>query len=245
LVGFCHGVMNTDNMSMLGLTLDYGPYGFMDTFNARHICNHTDTGGRYAWNAQPAVAHWNLYRLAGSLMVLGCDGESLHDCINPFEADFLGAFYQGLARKFGLREWRDGDNALGDAWWALLQAQSADFTLAFRHLADIDERPEAFLSLFSDRSAAQAWLDRYQARLGEQAWPARERRADMLGANPLYVLRNHLAQRAIEAAQQGDASEIDRLLSLLRDPYTERPGMQDYAMPPPADAQGIAVSCSS
>jgi uncharacterized protein YdiU (UPF0061 family) len=113
-------------------------------------------------------------------MVLGCDGESLHDCIKPFEADFLGAFYQGLARKFGLREWRDGDNALGDAWWALLQAQSADFTLAFRHLADIDERPEAFLSLFSDRSAAQAWLDRYQARLGEQAWPARERRADML-----------------------------------------------------------------
>ncbi len=245
LVGFCHGVMNTDNMSMLGLTLDYGPYGFMDGFNARHICNHTDTGGRYAWNAQPAVAHWNLYRLAGSLMVLGCDGESLQDCIKPFEAEFLGAFYKQLARKFGLREWREEDSALGDAWWALLQEQSADFTLAFRYLADIDDRPEAFLSLFSDGAAAQAWLDRYRARLAEQVWPAAERRADMLRVNPLYVLRNHLAQRAIEAAQQGDASEIDRLLSLLRDPYTERPDAAVYAAPPPAGAPVVSVSCSS
>ena len=245
LAGFCHGVMNTDNMSILGLTLDYGPYGFMDRFNARHICNHTDTGGRYAWNAQPAVAHWNLYRLAGSLMVLGCDGESLQDCIKPFEAEFLGAFHQGLARKFGLRDWREGDGELADAWWSLLHEQSADFTLAFRHLADADEAPEAFLALFADPAAAQAWLERYRARLAAQDWDALARRADMRRANPLYVLRNHLAQRAIEAAQHGDASEIDRLLSLLRDPYTERPGMADYAAPPPTGAPAVAVSCSS
>ncbi len=245
LVGFCHGVMNTDNMSILGLTLDYGPYGFMDAFDARHVCNHSDTAGRYAWNAQPAVAHWNLYRLAGSLMVLGCDGESLRSRIQPFEGDFLHAFYQGLARKFGLREWRAGDEALGDAWWALLQGQGADFTLAFRRLADVDAAPERFLSLFGDRAAAGAWLDRYRARLAAEEGDPAARREAMLRANPLYVLRNHLAQRAIEAAQRGDPSEIDRLLSLLRDPCTEVPGAEDYSSPPPAGAPEIAVSCSS
>lgn len=245
LVGFCHGVMNTDNMSILGLTLDYGPYGFMDVFNARHVCNHSDTAGRYAWNAQPAVAHWNLYRLAGSLMVLGCDGESLQACIAPFEADFLRAFYQGLACKFGLREWRAGDEVLGDAWWSLLQNQAADFTLAFRRLAEVDEAPERFLDLFEDQDAAQAWLERYRARLAEEAGDPAVRRASMLRANPLYILRNHLAQRAIEAARHGDPSEIERLLALLRDPYTERGGAEDYAAPPPAGEPEVAVSCSS
>uniref|UniRef100_UPI00333FBB6B protein adenylyltransferase SelO n=1 Tax=Castellaniella defragrans TaxID=75697 RepID=UPI00333FBB6B len=245
LAGFCHGVMNTDNMSVLGLTLDYGPYGFMDGFDARHICNHSDTAGRYAWNAQPAVAHWNLYRLAGSLMVLGCSEESLRASLEPFEADFLAAYHRGLARKLGLRDWREDDEALADAWWSLLQAQTTDFTLAFRHLADADEAPGAFLALFAEPDAAQVWLDRYRARLAGQQWAPAERRADMRRANPLYVLRNHLAQRAIEAAQQGDAAGIERLLSLLRDPYTERADAADYAVPPPAGTPGVAVSCSS
>jgi len=245
LVGFCHGVMNTDNMSILGLTLDYGPYGFMDAFEADHVCNHSDTAGRYAWNAQPAVARWNLYRLAGSLLVLGCEASALEACLAPFEAEFLAAYRAGLARKLGLSEWRPDDAALEDDWWALLQTQRADFTLAFRRLSDADRDAGPWLSLFADPGAARVWLDRYLARRAMQGGDEAARRAGMDRVNPVYVLRNHLAQRAIEAAQQGDASEIDRLSNLLRDPYAERPGFEFYARPPAADAPAVAVSCSS
>ncbi|WP_345797989.1 YdiU family protein [Castellaniella sp. MT123] len=245
LVGFCHGVMNTDNMSILGLTLDYGPYGFMDAFQADHVCNHTDTQGRYAWNAQPAVARWNLYRLAGSLLVLGCTASDLESCLAPFETEFLRAYHAGLARKFGLSDWHPEDAQLGDDWWALLHAQRADFTLAFRRLADVESDPAPWLDLFADPGAAQAWLTRYQSRLVLSGPPATGRRAAMNAANPLYVLRNHLAQQAIQAAQQGDPSEIDRLFDLLRDPYTERPGHESYARGPAADIPAVAVSCSS
>ncbi len=245
LVGFCHGVMNTDNMSILGLTLDYGPFGFMDAFQANHVCNHSDTAGRYAWNAQPAVARWNLYRLAGSLLVLGCDAPALEASLAPFEAEFLAAYRAGLARKLGLNAWRPADAALEDDWWNLLHAQQADFTQAFRLLAGADLDADPWLALFADRAPARAWLDRYLARLSEQGGDAAARRAAMLRVNPLYVLRNHLAQRAIEAAQRGDAPEIDRLLVLLRDPYTERPGFESYACPPAAGEPAVAVSCSS
>lgn len=245
LAGFCHGVMNTDNMSILGLTLDYGPYGFMDAFQADHVCNHSDTAGRYAWNAQPAVARWNLYRLAGSLLVLGCEAPALESCLAPFEAEFLAAYRDGLARKLGLDAWRPDDAALEDDWWSLLHAQRADFTLAFRRLADADRDAGSWLALFADPAPARAWLDRYLARRAGQDGDAGARRAAMNRANPAYVLRNHLAQRAIEAAQRGDASEIDRLLVLLRDPYEERPGFESYARPPAADEPAVPVSCSS
>lgn len=245
LAGFCHGVMNTDNMSILGLTLDYGPYGFMDAFQADHVCNHSDTAGRYAWNAQPAVARWNLYRLAGSLLVLGCEAPALEACLAPFEAEFLAAYRDGLARKLGLDAWRPEDAALEDDWWGLLHAQRADFTLAFRRLADADRDPGPWLALFADPAPARAWLDRYLARRAGQGGDAAARRAAMDRANPLYVLRNHLAQRAIEAAQRGDASEIDLLLGLLRDPYTERPGFESHARPPADDTPAVPVSCSS
>ncbi|MFV0283925.1 MAG: protein adenylyltransferase SelO [Castellaniella sp.] len=245
LAGFCHGVMNTDNMSILGLTLDYGPYGFMDAFQANHICNHSDTAGRYAWNAQPAVARWNLYRLAGSLMVLGCEAPALETCLASFEAEFLAAYRAGLARKLGLDAWQPEDAALEDDWWALLHVQRADFTLAFRRLAEADQDAGAWLALFPDPAPARAWLDRYLVRRTGQGGDAPARRAAMLRANPLYVLRNHLAQRAIEAAQRHDATEIDHLLTVLRDPYTERPGFEFYARPPAADARAVPVSCSS
>jgi uncharacterized protein YdiU (UPF0061 family) len=245
LAGFCHGVMNTDNMSILGLTLDYGPYGFMDAFQADHVCNHSDTAGRYAWNAQPAVARWNLYRLAGSLLVLGCEAPALEACLAPFEAEFLDAYRAGLARKLGLDAWRPDDAALEDDWWNLLHAQRADFTLAFRRLSGADRDAGPWLALFADPAPARAWLDRYLARRAGQGGDAAARRAAMDRANPLYVLRNHLAQRAIEAAQRGDASEIDRLWSLLRDPYTERPGFESYARPPDAGEPAVPVSCSS
>ncbi|HUG58341.1 MAG TPA: protein adenylyltransferase SelO family protein, partial [Candidimonas sp.] len=230
---------------ILGLTIDYGPYGFMDAFQANHICNHSDTQGRYAWNAQPSVANWNLYRLASSLLGLGIDAEALKAELAHFEADFLETYQGNLCKKLGLLEWQPGDEALIDDWWALLHGERADFTLSFRALATAPEDGEAFLVGFEDRAQAQAWLDRYRQRLAQEARPVPERMAQMNGANPVYVLRNHLAQAAIEAAQKGDASEIDTLLKLLRNPYVEQAGYEAYAAKPPEHACQLEVSCSS
>lgn len=243
--GFCHGVMNTDNMSILGLTIDYGPYGFMDRFQANHICNHSDTHGRYAWNVQPAVAHWNLYRLGGVFLGLGLTEDALRDALSGYESDFLAQYQGNLCRKLGLMAWEAGDDDLVDAWWRLLHEQRADFTLAFRHLAGVDDDPAPFLALFADPEAARQWLSRYAERLQRQNLPVAQRRAGMLRANPLYVLRNHLAQGAIDAATNGDATEIETLLSLLRDPFTEKPGFEKYAQQAPEWAEQLEVSCSS
>lgn len=245
LVGFCHGVMNTDNMSILGLTLDYGPFGFMDRFAAGHVCNHSDTYGRYAWNAQPGVARWNLYRLAESLHVLGCDIPSLESCLQPFESQFLQAYREGMARKFGFSAWRAEDSVLANDWWNLLETQRADFTLAFRHLARVSQDDGPWLALFWDPAAAQAWLARYRARLASDPESAPARRLAMDGANPLYVLRNHLAQEAIEGAQRGDVSVLNHLFDVLRAPYESHPAAGHFADPPKADTPEVTVSCSS
>jgi len=265
VVGFCHGVMNTDNMSILGLTLDYGPYGFMDGFDAKHICNHTDSGGRYAWHAQPAVAHWNLYQLANSLYEIVPDAAPLKAALDEFEPVFLTAMQTRMSQKLGLGAWQAGDETLIDDMWSLMQASHADFTLTFRQLAyapgltqaaarqiefdlgaTVNAHLKPFVDLFIDPSAAQAWLARYRTRLGTQAlenWQVRVQ--NMLAANPLYVLRNHTAQQAIEAAQQGDFTEIERQLILLADPYVAQPGQEAYAAAPPAGAPHLEVSCSS
>ena len=265
VVGFCHGVMNTDNMSILGLTLDYGPYGFMDGFDAKHICNHTDSGGRYAWHAQPAVAHWNLYQLANSLHEIVPEAEPLKAALDEYEACFLGAMQARMSQKLGLSAWQSGDETLIDDLWSLMQASHADFTLTFRQLAYAPGLTQAsqdqierdlggtvnanllpFVDLFVDRAGAQAWLSRYSARLGSdptQHW--QERVAGMLAVNPLYVLRNHIAQQAIEAAEKGDFSEVQRQMQLLSDPFHARAGLEAYAAAPPAGAPHLEVSCSS
>lgn len=253
-VGFMHGVMNTDNMSIVGLTLDYGPYGFMDGFNAEHICNHTDTAGRYAWNAQPMVGHWNLYRLAEALRPLVGETPPLRAELDRYDAVFRSEFDAIMAAKLGLRRHEEGDVELIDDLWQLMHGQRADFTLSFRRLAWADlpappnpttPGPARFEDLFYDTAPALAWLDRYRARLAKDGGDAQTRRAAMFAINPLYVLRNHLAENAIRAAQQGDASEIERLITVLRDPYTEHPGMESYCALPPDWATGLEVSCSS
>lgn len=244
-VGFCHGVMNTDNMSILGLTIDYGPYGFIDAFQADHICNHSDSQGRYAWNAQPAVAHWNLYRLASALAGLGLQPEAMKERLGIFEAAFLDAYRKNMSRKLGLSGWRAGDDDLYDGWWGLLHHQKADFTRAFRALSSVPGSEQKLLSEFSDPEPMHDWLDAYLQRVANDTLSASERVQQMNSANPVYVLRNHLAQQAIQAAQNGDASEIDTLLMLLRTPFTERDGFQAYAAAPPEWAGKLQVSCSS
>ncbi len=264
VVGFCHGVMNTDNMSILGLTLDYGPYGFMDAFDARHICNHTDTNGRYAWHAQPSVAQWNLIRLASSLRDLVPDDDALRAALGRFEPVLLESMQQRMMAKLGLADWRAGDEQLVDGLWRLMHESHADFTLSFRQLAHapgLSESPAQrvredlgttagpaltpFVDLFTDRDAAHAWLTRYRERVLAEGRPWQERAEGMLAVNPLYVLRNYLAQQAIDAAKVGDASEIDVLMRLLAHPCVVQPGMERYAAAPPAWANHIEVSCSS
>jgi uncharacterized protein YdiU (UPF0061 family) len=244
-VGFCHGVMNTDNMSILGLTIDYGPYGFMDAFQVNHVCNHSDTQGRYAWNAQPSVANWNLYRLASAFMALDIEADALKEQLQKYESLFLDAYRDNLRRKFGLARWEGDDDSLLDEWWRLLHTQRADFTLSFRSLATAPQAPETFLERFEDPIPAREWLNGYVARLARDGLSADERVEQMNRANPLYVLRNHLAENAIKAAGQGDPGEIETLLELLRDPYTERAGYESYAAEPPEWACQLEVSCSS
>lgn len=267
VVGFCHGVMNTDNMSILGLTLDYGPYGFMDGFDARHICNHTDSNGRYAWHAQPSVAHWNLYQLANSLHTIVPQAEPLRAALDQFEPTFLHAMQDRMSQKLGLKTWQAGDEMLIDDLWSLMQASHADFSLTFRQLAyapglahaeagrialdlggtvgDGSGSLRPFIDLFVDREAACAWLERYKNRIQLESTPWQQRVNDMLAVNPLYILRNYLAQEVIEATQRGDLSALERMMDLLADPYTARPGMEHYSALPPVWASKIEVSCSS
>ena len=270
-VGFCHGVMNTDNMSILGLTLDYGPYGFMDGFDAGHICNHTDSQGRYAWHAQPSVAHWNLYQLANSLHVMVDDAAALRAALDRFEPVFLNTMQRKMMAKLGLKTWHDSDAVLIDDLWNLMHQNRADFTLSFRQLAyapgvtfagtgglaateevihhDLGGSWRSglvpFVDLFADRLAAQAWLHRYVSRLEQDHGDPNERIKAMMSVNPLYVLRNHLAQQAIQAAQAGDPSEIETLMRLLSNPFSPQRGFEAYAALPPDWATKIEVSCSS
>ncbi|OZI50112.1 protein adenylyltransferase SelO [Bordetella genomosp. 5] len=245
-VGFCHGVMNTDNMSILGLTLDYGPYGFMDGFALNHICNHTDAQGRYSWNRQPSVGLWNLYRLGGSLHTLVPDVDALRAVLDGYEAVFTQAFHGRMGAKLGLTQWQADDEVLLDDLLKLMDSQRADFTLSFRRLSDaVRGEPQGFADLFIDRDAAHAWLARLTARHAQDGMAAEARAQAMDRVNPLYVLRNHLAEQAIRAAAQGDASEIDRLFAVLRAPFEARPGCEGYAGLPPDWAAGIEVSCSS
>lgn len=245
-VGFCHGVMNTDNMSILGLTLDYGPYGFMDGFRLGHVCNHSDSEGRYSWNRQPSVALWNLYRLGGSLHALVQDVDGLRAVLDEFEAVFTRAFHDRMGAKLGLAAWRPADEPLLDDLLKLMDANQADFTLSWRRLSDaVLGQRNGFEDLFIDRPAAAAWLDRLLARHAEDGRPTQEIAAGMNRVNPLYVLRNHLAEEAIRAAKQGDASEIDTLMMLLRNPYEARDGYERYASLPPDWAGSLEVSCSS
>jgi len=249
-VGFCHGVMNTDNMSILGLTLDYGPFGFLDGFDANHICNHTDQQGRYAYSRQPAVARWNCYCLAEALMPLIEEVDQAEAALEPFKAIFGDAMDAALHAKLGLAEPLPGDQALIDALFALLQETRTDFTLFFRRLGELDAaqatRPgQQVRDLFVARERFDAWAVDYRARLTQETRGADARRVAMRAVNPTYVLRNHLAEEAIVRARQQDYSAIERLARALRNPYDERPEFADYADLPPEWAGTLEVSCSS
>lgn len=247
-VGFSHGVMNTDNMSILGLTFDYGPFGFMETYDPQFVCNHSDYRGRYAYDQQPQISLWNLSRLAFALSPLVPPEET-----QPILERFVGLFarrYVALMRaKLGFAMEDKDDAEIITTWLDLLQANRMDYTNALRLLATFktaDGADNAQLrDRFIDRAAFDAWAGQYRARLHAEQSIDAVRAAAMNRVNPKYVLRNHLAQQAIERAQQRDYSAVDRLLELLSRPFDEQPGMGAYAEPSPEGAPHLAVSCSS
>ena len=257
-VGFCHGVMNTDNMSMLGLTIDYGPFGFLDGFDFNHVCNHSDHAGRYSYAMQPRIAEWNCWCLGQALLPLAAErGDSPDDAkavLGQWGALFDDAFQAALRDKLGLAQPDPGDAALIDDLFGLLHAGRVDFTLFFRRLAAVRTVPTGLLAgddaagcrdLVVDRAAFDAWLVRYRQRLGLEARDDDERAATMNRVNPRYVLRNHLAEVAIRRARDGDYGEVDRLMKVLERPYDEQPESEAYAALPSDWASGLQLSCSS
>jgi len=254
-VGFAHGVMNTDNMSVLGLTMDYGPFGFIEAFDPGFICNHSDYYGRYAFDRQPDIALFNLSCFAQTLLpLLSATPETSVDSAKALLAEFPAQFdryYRGLwQEKLGLRESRDQDRQLQDSLLKIMDHNNVDYTCFFRALNRFDSSPDninnELRDMFIDREAFDQWANVYRQRLRLEKSNDHERRSRMDKVNPKYVLRNYMAEIAIrKAAQEKDYSEIDRLLTLLHAPFDEHPDMEHYAGEPPDWARRIEVSCSS
>lgn len=261
-VGFCHGVMNTDNMSLLGLTIDYGPYGFVDGFDIDHICNHSDHQGRYSYRNQPRIAHWNLYALAQALSPLIPDSkDSLQHLLDGFAETFHEAHSALFASKLGLPVLRgDAVDTLIENTLKFMHHHQLDFTRFFRSVSALSpqsnvvenfylwQQSEFFPLTLGDETQlndAQTWLGRWLSVVGNtddtvQAW---QDKLDKI--NPAFVLRNHLLQHAIEKAQRGDFSELNRLFDALSDPYNAAKIPADYMALPPEWAKTLVLSCSS
>lgn len=248
-VGWAHGVLNTDNMSILSLTLDYGPYGFMERYDPTFICNQSDHHGRYSFQHQPDIGYWNIRALAQALSPL-IDDAAIQMAPDLYEQAMLEK-YAGLMRaKMGLIESHAGDDKLVTDLLNLMDSSRVDYTTFFRALGDFDQNALSVNSILRDfflhREVFDDWAIRYRERLHAEKSQEIERKVRMDQVNPKYVLRNHLAERAIQLAiREKDYSEIDRLLQLLNHPFTEQPGMEAYAMPTPDDSPSIIISCSS
>ena len=244
-----HGVMNTDNMSILGLTLDYGPFGFMEAYDARHICNHTDQQGRYSYAMQPQIGHWNCAALAQALLPLIGEVDDAQAALAQYQPAYLASFGARLHAKLGLTQTLGDDSQLTDALFTLLQTNQVDFTLFFRRLGNLrltEPAADAPLrDLFPDRPAFDAWAVQYRARLLQENSADPQRKLAMDACNPKYILRNYLAQVAIEKAQNKDFTEVANLLAVLEHPFDEQPEHEHYAALPPDWAGHLEVSCSS
>ena len=259
-VGFVHGVMNTDNMSILGLTIDYGPYGWIDDYDPDWTPNTTDAQGRrYRFGWQPRIAHWNLSRLAQALSPLFAEIAPLQAGLDAYAETYARLDRDTIAAKLGLPDCRDSDVELMQRLHGLLQAGEVDMTLCFRGLADLDPSApslDVVADAFYDvdtRTRLQdefaAWLQAYAARLLEAGELDTVRRTRMRSANPRFVLRNYLAQQAIDRAEAGDPSGVTELLDVMRRPYDEQPGREAFAAKRPDWARTKAgcsmLSCSS
>lgn len=247
-VGFCHGVLNTDNMSVLGLTIDYGPFQFLDDYVPGHICNHSDHMGRYAFDQQPNVAYWNLFCLGQALQPLIGVPERALEALESFKEVFPEQLTMRYSAKLGIANPVQEDALLIEHILALLAKSAVDYTLFWRNLSvavanDANDAYEPVRDMFKEPAELDAWLLLYKERTTSIG---KALAADlMLRTNPEYVLRNYLAQQAIQAAQQGDFSETHRLQIALSRPFESQSGCENYAAAPPAWASDLSISCSS
>lgn len=254
LIGFIHGVMNTDNMAISGETIDYGPCAFMDTFHPAQVFSSIDTGGRYAYGNQPRIAHWNLVRFAQALLpLLGKDEDqtlaSARAAIDVFPARFEAALFSGLLRKIGIAEAKDGDIALAGDLLERMAANKVDFTLLFRLLCNAAERSEAdgpVRALFENPTAFDEWAAKWRERLAQEPRTSIEWAALMRRNNPAFIPRNHRIEAVITAAQRhDDFAPLEELLSVLKSPYDDQPSLAQYADAPKPDEIVTQTFCGT
>jgi uncharacterized protein YdiU (UPF0061 family) len=243
LVGFIHGVMNTDNMSIAGETIDYGPCAFMDSYHPQTVYSSIDQMGRYAYGNQPDIAQWNLIRLAETLLPLLAEDhdaaiKEAQEAIGEFSKVFDTAYATGLSRKLGLLESQVDDISLAQDLLDRMAQNGADFTLVFRRLCDATgpQGDAGVRTLFADPGAFDNWAERWRHQLARESREPTERRSAMRATNPLFIPRNHLVEEAIIAAEtDGSFSAFEKLLSVISAPYDDQPAFGRYAEPPRAD----------
>ena len=236
-LGFIHGVMNTDNCAISGETIDYGPCAFMDEFDYYKVFSSIDREGRYAYGRQAQMAHWNLARLAETLMMLGDPQADFEEQLAGFQPLFEEQYTQQMALKLGLQTVQEGDDQLITAWLQYLQDHELNYTLSFRQLADrleADAEP-----LFGEVER------RWRERLDRQAPGARRVRAQMHRTNPLFIPRNHQIERVIDAANEGDMKPFEAFQQVLREPFQEQPGYEAYARPPQPMERVLKTFCGT
>ncbi|USE36056.1 YdiU family protein [Endozoicomonas sp. SCSIO W0465] len=244
--GFAHGIMNTDNMSIIGDTFDYGPYGFMDDFNWYYICNHSDHSGRYAFSQQPDIGYWNCGRLGQALVPLFDDGELIQKALDQYPKIYTQTYTRLMLYKLGLAEEEQDDAELVRNLLQLLHDSRCDYTRFFRILSSFpSEQTSEQLAQLTSNSSLAPWLDIYQKRLKRNPLNDQTRQQQMKQVNPKYILRNYLAQQAIEKAEQDDYREIENLMNVLVSPCEEHPDFEHYAQKPPEWGKKLEVSCSS
>jgi uncharacterized protein YdiU (UPF0061 family) len=248
LLGFIHGVMNTDNSSIAGETIDYGPCAFMDEYDPQAVFSSIDAYGRYAYSNQPAIAEWNLVRLAECLLPLLADdpkagAAEANEALDLFAPAFERAYQAGLSRKLGLLTEREGDTELAQALLLAMAVNNADFTLTFRRLSEDDA---AARTLFADPAAFDEWLPRWHQRLAEEQGDPAARRAAMLAANPAFIPRNHRVEAVIRAAvDRDDLAPFEELLAVLSRPFDSQPEFAHYMEPPAEHERVRATFCGT
>jgi len=248
-VGFTHGVMNTDNMSITGLTIDYGPYGFIEDYNPEYIPNHSDHFGRYSFQNQPSIAHWNLNKFAVAMSSI-IDGEQAQNSLDDYRNIYSNSYVEIMGNKLGFKEQMVEDVDLIKRLLDNLISEKVDYTTIFRKLSNVnsdssDDNLE-IVSMFEDRAIISNWLSSYKLRLVAENSNDSLRKKEMDSINPKFILRNYLAENAIKkAVDNGDYSEIDRLHRILRGPFSEQVQFQDYAAPSPDWGKKLVISCSS
>ena len=235
--GFAHGVMNTDNMSILGETFDFGPFGFLDEYNPGFICNHSDHGGRYAFNNQPSIGLWNCHALAAALKD-HIEIERTKEIINAYEQTFYDELILIFRKKLGLVESETEDLKLIEELLSWMHKNKKDYTNTFRTLSKENH------GLFKDEEG-KSWLEKYQKRLNREKINTTKRKKIMNQNNPKFILRNYLAQKAIEEAEKGNYVELKKLIEILKKPFDENRDYEDYANEPPEWGRKLEISCSS